>query len=479
MSKPSNPDLYNWVDHTIWLEGADLATEYLQAVDEGRDLSSVEAECRRLLSTKGDRDSPSNFVLLGGKKDAAWLQKCLGMVDKIQTLPYRADFPWVEPDDFPSIRKACPRPVSVRPWRGSGKEFYERLHGGLAGRIAGCMLGKPVEGLMQEHIRNLAEVTGRWPLKKYFRLPTPAERRALVKRGQPKNGFLSPESRCLEETLDGSMPDDDINYTLIGHYVIKHFGAGFRPHQVGLAWFRLLPINATCTAERVAYRNLANGILPPQSATHRNPYREWIGAQIRADYYGFANPGDPQRAAEWAWRDASISHTRNGIYGEMWVAAMLAAAYTEKDWTTIIRAGLARIPKKSRLHAAVEETIAFHAAGHSFDAFVEKLCKEWNGGILHGWVHTIPNAQIVAAALLYGGDDYSSVVGMAVGAGMDTDCNGATAGGLWGVRYGYKAIPRYWLDPLNDLCRTHVGSATEIPISKLASDMVATALKAR
>jgi len=45
-----------------------------------------------------------------------------------------------------------------------------------------------------------------------------------------------------------------------------------------------LPILHVCTAERVAYRNLVNRTRPPRSASYRNVYREWIGAQIRADF---------------------------------------------------------------------------------------------------------------------------------------------------------------------------------------------------
>ena len=57
-----------------------------------------------------------------------------------------------------------------------------------------------------------------------------------------------------------------------------------------------------------------------------NPYREWIGAQIRADICGYV-PRPPGAAAKLAFRDASLSHTANGIYGAMWSAALVAAAF--------------------------------------------------------------------------------------------------------------------------------------------------------
>ena len=124
-----------------------------------------------------------------------------------------------------------------------------------------------------------------------------------------------------------------------------------------------LPYLSTCTAERVAYRNAAAGLLPPETASYKNPYREWIGAQIRADFYGYINPGDPEKAAEMAFRDASATHVKNGIYGAMFVAAMLAQAAVTDDVMKVIRAGLSVMPEKCRLRDDIERVIAWHARG--------------------------------------------------------------------------------------------------------------------
>ena len=461
-----------WANRQLWLYGCDLETEWRQATEEGRELRSVATEFRKLRSTEPKGDYHEQ--LISGRRDLNWLERALALIDRVQALPLRRDYPYVEPGDLRAIRAARGRGPAVPRWRGSKAGFADRVRGGFLGRVAGCMLGKPFEGVDRASIRMYAEETGNWPLRTYQRQPSAAELRRILRR-KPLRPLKSWQLTFYIDLCDGFPSDDDINYTVAGMEVMRRHGADFTPLDMASLWVQQLPILATCTAERAAYRNFIEGWLPPRSASRHNPYREWIGAQIRADFFGYAAPGDPARAAAWAWRDASISNVRNGIYGEMWVAAMLAAAYVLPDWATIIRVGLAQVPRRSRLHAGIVQILALQAAGVPHEEVIDGIHREWNELTVHGWCHTISNAQIVAAALLYGGDDYTATIALAVAAGFDTDCNGATCGSLWGVRHGAKALPKRWLRPLRNKLKTNLADYPVMPLDAMADRMVTVA----
>lgn len=465
-------DFITWANRQIWLYGCDLETEWRQATEEGRDLRAVAAEFRKLRGTEPRTDYLEK--LISGRRDLRWFERALALIERVQSLPLRRDYPYVEPDDLQGIRMQRGRGPTVPRWRGTKAQFAERVRGGFLGRVAGCMLGKPFEGVDRASIRMYAEETGNWPLRAYQRQPTPAELRRILRR-KPLRPLKSWQLTFYIGLCDGFPSDDDINYTVLGMEVMRRHGANFTPLDMVSLWAQQLPVLATCTAERAAFNQFLAGWLPPRSASRRNPYREWIGAQIRADFFGYAAPGKPALAAEWAWRDASISHVKNGIYGEMWVAAMLAAAFVLTDWPAIIRAGLAQIPRRSRLHAGIEHILALSAAGVPYDEVVNGIHREWNELTVHGWVHTISNAQVVAAALLYGGDDYGTTIARAVSSGFDTDCNGATCGSLWGVKHGAKALPRRWLSPLKNKLKTNLADYPVMPLDEMAERMVTVA----
>ncbi|WP_037834978.1 ADP-ribosylglycohydrolase family protein, partial [Streptomyces sp. NRRL S-481] len=232
---------------------------------------------------------------------------------------------------------------------------------------------------------------------------------------------------------------------------------------------RRLPYLQTFTAERAAYRNLANGLKPPLTATYDNPYQEWIGALIRADIYGWTCPGAPRRAAALARRDAVLSHTGNGVYGAMWAAALIAAAFRARTVRHAVDEALAVIPASSRLARTVRRVVSLHDARMSWEDTLTTAAEETTG---MGWIHTVPNAAVLTAGLLYGDGDFTRTITLTVRGGLDTDSNGATAGSVAGVFGGAVGIPDQWKVPLEDTVRSAVFGFDGVRISELAERTV-------
>ncbi|MEU6343809.1 ADP-ribosylglycohydrolase family protein [Streptomyces sp. NPDC046977] len=339
--------------------------------------------------------------------------------------------------------------------------LQDRILGGWLGRIAGNMLGKPVERgdhWTRDRIDRYLRRADALPLTDY--LP------ALSPPPDPAEFDLRPEWRqCTRGGIDGSVRDDDVDYAILGLDLLETHGAGFTTEDVGELWLLRLPYLQTFTAERAAYRNLASGIGPPLSATVDNPYQEWIGALIRADVYGWTSPGDPRRAASLARRDAVLSHTGNGVYGAMWAAALIAAAFTAPDARDALEAALTQIPPGCRLSRTVRRTMALHEAGLGWADTLADL--EQETGHLH-WIHVVPNAAVITAGLLYGQGDFTSTIALTVRGGLDTDSNGATAGSVAGVLCGGAAIPPQWTEPLRDRVRSAVFGFDGVAIGDLA-----------
>jgi ADP-ribosylglycohydrolase len=227
----------------------------------------------------------------------------------------------------------------------------------------------------------------------------------------------------------------------------------------------MLPVLSTFTAERVAYVNSLSGIQPPKTALLRNPYREWIGAQIRADIWGWASPAQPSRAAELAWRDASLSHVRNGIYGEVFFAAAIASSFDCDDIRGIISTALRFIPPQSRFAEAIRFVLALPVEKMSWEETVNLIDEKY--GSYH-WVHAINNAALVVAALLSSDNDFGRAIGNVVMGGWDTDSNGATVGSIMGTMLGADKLPHQWIEPLHDRIRSSLKGFDNATFSDLA-----------
>lgn len=428
---------------------ADIMIEYKQCIDEGLDVEKYKELFEAV--SKLPHDEIAND--LGDT-----------LFKIVSNAPMRADYEFNEPSDLEGI-KALRKPYPIK---GSVNRdtLKDKIHGAWLGRICGCMLGKTVEGIRSDEFIPFLKETGNYPLTRYI------YRTDLMADIEDKYKFGFTGNMSYVGDIDGMPADDDTNYMVLDQIIREKYGKNFTPYNVSVAWMDYQPKFAYCTAERVAFCNFIKGYTPPESAIYKNPYREWIGAQIRGDYWGYINPGNPELAAEMAWRDASISHIKNGIYGEMFVAAMLANAAVTSNLEDIILSGLAQIPSTSRFYKSVMDIMNKFKSGVSEEDTFKYIHSCYDEHTGYGWCHTISNAMIVTASLLYGGGDYAKSICHAVQTCFDTDCNGATVGSILGMANGVDSIPEYWTKPINNILHTSIFGVGTVKITDMVDKTI-------
>ena len=429
-----------------------LEYEVIQRKDQGVDAGGLETQ----------------FLALGGLPEERARQEAGRILaDLMNQDAARSGASAGAPDDLDAIRRASPRQDAgpVAGHRLSVDALQDKILGGWLGRAAGCLLGKPVERYMRPVLREMLESNNNWPLDNYWTQAGMPEEILSRYPWKQRRGLES-----LRENIDCMPEDDDLNYVMLNLHVMETHGYEFGSGDVGTAWLTKLPAMQVFTAERVAYFNLLAGLEAPQSASHMNPFREWIGARIRADLWGYVSPGDPALAAEMAWRDARISHTGNGIYAEMFFAALIADAFLESDPRRLVEGALAHIPAGCRLAQALARVLALPIHAMAWESVVDELATHFGN---YHWVHSINNSALTVAALLAGNGDYEKTICNTVMGGWDTDSNGATAGSVVGVIRGAAALPDKWIAPLKNRIRSSLGGFDNAKFSDLAQRTLA------
>lgn len=422
-----NPEeFHNWEHYA-----AEIEVEYNQSLEEGLDIEPYK----------------DLFNAAKSLPEGEFKEEIAEAISKlVLELPIRQGYKYNEPSDLEGIRKL--RNLDLVKDSSPSVPLEKKVAGAWYGRISGCLLGKPIEGAWTRTIHRILKESNNFPLNRYLK-------RSELPNVMPDNARWLKNNRNYVDEIECAPFDDDTNYTVMAQCMIDRYGIDFTPKNVLETWVDMQPKNAYCTAERVAFTNFMKNYLPPYTAYNKNPYREWIGAQIRGDYYGYVAK-TPALAAELAWRDASISHIKNGIYGEMYISAMLAKAKYTENMLDVIYAGLAEIPSTSRLYEEAMDVIDSYKSGLTQAEAFDKIHARYNNEFSHDWCHTISNALIVTASLLYGEGKFGKSICMAVETGFDTDCNGATVGSIVGMMYGVDNIEPEWIAPLNGVLKTQI-----------------------
>lgn len=206
-------------------------------------------------------------------------------------------------------------------------------------------------------------------------------------------------------------------------------------------------------ANQAGRYNILNGIEPPMSGYwENNPHADDIDFQIESDFIGMLFPGRPGDAAVLADRIGHIMNYGDGWYGGVFIGAMYSLAYVCDDIPTIVSEASKIIPEGTKFRSCIDDVIYFHNKYPDdwkrcwFE--IEKRhgddigCPNgvWNGINIEARI----NSAYVVIGLLYGEDDFEKTMEIATRCGQDSDCNPASAAGIWGVVHGFNAIPEYY-----------------------------------
>jgi ADP-ribosylglycohydrolase len=386
--------------------------------------------------------------------EAADLEALDAIAKQLAGVDRRPGWPYREPSDEAAILAETP---GGGPLRVDRSELPGRLFGAWLGRCVGNTMGKPVEGLPRAEVEAYLRAAGQWPQTGY--IPLLAELPAGV------SGLHWSAGESAAGVFDAVPRDDDLDWTILGLHILERYGDELTTLDIAKEWLDRLPFTQTYTAERAAYRNLVRGESIPHTATVGNPYREWIGALIRADIFGYTHPGDPTTAARLALVDARLSHVGNGLYGAMWAAALVAAAFATTDARTALEVAVRHVPSASRLAEAQAGLLRLHQDGAGADAALDWVHDRLGA---YNWVHTVNNAALIGLGLLWG-RDFTSSVALAVSGGWDTDSTAATVGSVYGALHGDGSVPHDLVAPTHGRVRSAVLGFDGIAISELAA----------
>ena len=383
----------------------------------GYDVSAAEAllpEGMRLAAA-GERDALRALT--------AGLLAALEAAPKIAGHPYWA---YDCPAEWEAVVAAMDQPAQgMLP--GALERLDERTYHGLLGQLAGGAFGTAIEGY---HTRRIQEVYG-----------------AI-------DGYIT-----APETTN-----DDVVYELVFLEVFERRGRALTSQELALEWVKQIPFG--WSAEWIALRNLAMGLMPPESGRYRNPYHDWIGAQMRGMICGMLAPGWPLEAARLAHLDGVISHSGNGVYGEIYAAVLTALAYVIPEPRALLHEALRYVPQGSEYAAVARECLAVVAAERDPAAAWARLDLRFEE---YNWIHAYPNLAADILALWYSGGDFSTAMRWLAHAGLDVDCNAGLVGNVLGIQGG---VPPAWGDPLDDRLDTYLKGKEHLSIRELAGRIV-------
>ena len=301
------------------------------------------------------------------------------------------------------------------------KHYEELVYAGVLGKVIGVYMGRPFEGWSKAA---LEERFGTIDGYVHEKLGKP-----LIVADDDITGTFTfiralEDSGLYQDTPAEFFGDTWLNYILESKTILWWGGLGL-------------------STEHTAFLRLKDGVKAPASgsiALNGRTVAEQIGAQIFIDAFGLVAPGKPALAAAMARKAAGVSHDGEAVHAAVVVAAMVAAAFTEKRMDKLLDTGVSQIPADSLIAAIHHDVRAWCQADRDWRKTYARIDRKYGYRRYGGNCHVVPNHAIMVMAWCYAPDDFYEAQRIINTAGWDTDCNAANVGSVMGVKVGLAGI---------------------------------------
>jgi hypothetical protein len=281
------------------------------------------------------------------------------------------------------------------------KDYLDKAYACWMGKCIGGTLGRPLEG----------------------------------KRGPHRLTFYRPIPHRASE-------NDELDIQLVWMHALRERGVELTSGDLASEWRD--HVIYWFDEFRFARSNFGKGVVPPISGWFNNWFKGACRGAVRSEIWALIAPGSPAIAAEYAYRDASIDHTDEGVYGAMFLAAIQSAAFVTSDVKKLLKIGLSIIPENCRISRAVQDVIGWHKKMPLLDA--RRMLLEGYGS--NNFSDAPQNVGIVVLGWLYGEGDFERGMLATVNCGLDSACNSGAIGSIIGIVGGRDGIPVNWQAPI-------------------------------
>ncbi|QUW23040.1 ADP-ribosylglycohydrolase family protein [Sporosarcina sp. Marseille-Q4063] len=297
--------------------------------------------------------------------------------------------------------------------------YSEDIYAGVLGKIIGVYLGRPVEGLSYEKIREDFDEVDYYVHEKY---------------GVPL-----------------VIADDDISGTFGFFKALKDYDyQNLTAKNFGDTWLNYIIEDKTIlwwgglgrSTEHTAYLRLKAGINAPLSGSielNGRSVAEQIGAQIFVDAIAMSCPNDPDLAVKIIKESASVSHDALAVEAACFLGALQSMAFSEKNIDKLLDSGMKYLSSDYLINA-INDVRDVCSTESDWRKVRDYLDSKYGYDLFSGTCHIVPNHLMVIASFILGGDDFQKSIMIATSAGWDTDSNAGNVGALNGIRLGLEGI---------------------------------------